>query len=38
MKIILFADYEQMSLRQHDRLTNSMKPDLANYKRMREFV
>ncbi|GMR32354.1 hypothetical protein PMAYCL1PPCAC_02549 [Pristionchus mayeri] len=33
-----FADYEQMSLRQHQRLTNAMKPDMSGYKKMREFV
>lgn len=33
-----FADYEQMSLRQHERLTNAYKPDMKNYKKMRDFV
>jgi len=33
-----FADYEQMTQRQYDRLTNGLKPDMASYKQMREVI
>jgi pre-mRNA-splicing factor SYF2 len=33
-----FASYEKMSLRQYDRLTNSIKPDLNSYHKMKEVV
>ncbi|KAI1730910.1 SYF2 splicing factor domain-containing protein [Ditylenchus destructor] len=33
-----FASYEQMSMRQYERLTNSVKPDLESYSKMKEVV
>uniref|UniRef100_A0A1I7YMJ7 Pre-mRNA-splicing factor SYF2 n=1 Tax=Steinernema glaseri TaxID=37863 RepID=A0A1I7YMJ7_9BILA len=33
-----FASFEEMSLRQYERLTNGIQPDLESYKKMREVV
>ncbi|TKR58428.1 hypothetical protein L596_029873 [Steinernema carpocapsae] len=33
-----FSSYEEMSLRQHERLTNGFQPDMNAYKKMREVV
>ncbi|KAK0405127.1 hypothetical protein QR680_017810 [Steinernema hermaphroditum] len=33
-----FSSYEEMSLRQYERLTNGIQPDMKSYKQMREVV
>lgn len=33
-----FASYEAMSMRQYERLTNNIKPDMKSYTKMKEVV
>ena len=33
-----FADYEAMSMRQYERLTNGLKPDMKSYEEMKQVV
>jgi len=33
-----FASYEQMSIRQYERLTNNLKPDMETYKKMKTVI
>lgn len=33
-----FASYEAMSLRQYERLTNSLRPDMESYQKMKEVI
>ena len=33
-----FADYEAMSMRQYERLTNGIKPNMKNYEEMKQVV